>query len=62
MSTMVQAAWGLLLSRYSGEKDVVFGVTVSGRPAELVGVEQMVLRSPPGEAGSSIEVLSGGRA
>src|SRR5262249_12375347 len=32
----------LLLSRYSGEEDVLFGATVSGRPAELAGVEQMV--------------------
>jgi amino acid adenylation domain-containing protein/non-ribosomal peptide synthase protein (TIGR01720 family) len=42
LSTIVQAAWGLLLSRYSGEQDVVFGVTVSGRPGSLSGVENMV--------------------
>ncbi|MCA1681998.1 MAG: amino acid adenylation domain-containing protein, partial [Actinobacteria bacterium] len=42
MNTVVQGAWALLLSRYSGERDVVFGTTVSGRPAELAGVEQMV--------------------
>jgi surfactin family lipopeptide synthetase C len=42
LSILVQAAWALLLSRYSGEQDVVFGVTVSGRPANLSGVEQMV--------------------
>ncbi|WP_193200856.1 non-ribosomal peptide synthetase, partial [Nostoc sp. MG11] len=42
LSTIVQAAWALLLSRYSGEKDVVFGVTVAGRPANLSGVEEMV--------------------
>jgi amino acid adenylation domain-containing protein/non-ribosomal peptide synthase protein (TIGR01720 family) len=42
LSTLVQAAWALLLSHYSGEQDVVFGVTVSGRPANLSGVEQMV--------------------
>ena len=40
--TLVQAAWGLLLSRYSQESDIVFGVTVSGRPPELAGVESMV--------------------
>jgi alpha-ketoglutarate-dependent taurine dioxygenase len=39
MNTLVQGAWGLLLSSYSGQKDVVFGATVSGRPAELAGVE-----------------------
>ncbi|MFL6197929.1 MAG: amino acid adenylation domain-containing protein [Thermoanaerobaculia bacterium] len=42
LSALLQAAWALLLSRASGRSDVVFGVTVSGRPAELVGVEQMV--------------------
>ncbi|HEX2092034.1 MAG TPA: amino acid adenylation domain-containing protein, partial [Longimicrobiaceae bacterium] len=41
-ATVVQGAWALLLSRYSGEEDVVFGATVSGRPAELDGVERMV--------------------
>ncbi|MCT9935398.1 condensation domain-containing protein, partial [Planotetraspora sp. A-T 1434] len=42
LNTIVQGAWGLLLSRYSGENDVVFGTTVSGRPAELPGVESMI--------------------
>ncbi len=42
MNTIVQGAWALLLSRYSGRGDVVFGTTVSGRPAELAGVESMV--------------------
>ncbi|MET0398428.1 MAG: non-ribosomal peptide synthase/polyketide synthase, partial [Longimicrobiaceae bacterium] len=40
--TLVQGAWALLLARCAGEDDVVFGVTVSGRPAELAGVEEMV--------------------
>ncbi|MEO3810977.1 amino acid adenylation domain-containing protein [Sphaerisporangium sp. B11E5] len=42
VGTVVQAAWALLLSRYSGERDVVFGVTVAGRPAELAGMESIV--------------------
>jgi len=42
LSTLVQAAWALLLSYYSGEDDVVYGATVSGRPADLAGVETMV--------------------
>ena len=42
LNTMVQGAWALLLSRYSGSEDVVFGATVSGRPANLAGVEEMV--------------------
>ncbi|WP_353737207.1 SDR family NAD(P)-dependent oxidoreductase [Moorena sp. SIO3B2] len=42
IATLVNAAWALLLSRYSGESEVLFGVTVSGRPANLLGVENMV--------------------
>ncbi|HXQ72674.1 MAG TPA: amino acid adenylation domain-containing protein [Pyrinomonadaceae bacterium] len=42
LNTLVQGAWALLLSRYSGTEEVVFGVTVSGRPAALAGVEEMV--------------------
>ncbi|WP_407657026.1 non-ribosomal peptide synthase/polyketide synthase [Lentzea atacamensis] len=42
LSTVVQAAWAKVLSASSGEDDVVFGLTVSGRPAELAGVESMV--------------------
>ncbi|MFD7841286.1 amino acid adenylation domain-containing protein, partial [Streptomyces sp. NPDC059761] len=42
MSTLVQAAWGMLLARTTGRDDVVFGMTVSGRPPELPGVERMV--------------------
>jgi acyl carrier protein len=42
MNTVVQGIWGLLLSLYSGRDDVVFGVTVSGRPAELENVESMI--------------------
>ena len=40
--TMMQAAWALLLSRYSGHEDVLFGMIVSGRPPELRAVETMV--------------------
>ena len=39
---MVQAAWALLLSRYCGEEDVLFGTTVSGRSAQLPGIERML--------------------
>ncbi|WP_240940804.1 non-ribosomal peptide synthetase, partial [Planosporangium flavigriseum] len=42
VNTVVQGAWALLLSCYSGERDVCFGTTVSGRPADLAGVESMV--------------------
>ncbi|MBD2682799.1 amino acid adenylation domain-containing protein [Nostoc paludosum FACHB-159] len=42
IGTLIQGVWALLLSYYSGESNVVFGVTVSGRPATLPGVESMV--------------------
>ena len=42
LHTAVQGAWAVLLGRYSGQDDVVFGVTVSGRTAALSGVESMV--------------------
>ncbi len=41
LSLVVHAAWALLLSRYSGEKKVMFGATTSGRPAELKDVERI---------------------
>ncbi|WP_447038503.1 amino acid adenylation domain-containing protein [Streptomyces sp. DSM 118878] len=42
MNTLVQGAWGLLLGSATGRSDVLFGATVSGRPAELPGVQSMV--------------------
>ncbi|MFW9085727.1 non-ribosomal peptide synthetase [Pseudomonas sp. P2758] len=42
VNTVVQGAWLLLLQRYTGQSAVAFGATVSGRPAELPGVEQQV--------------------
>ncbi|EST38512.1 hypothetical protein N566_06925 [Streptomycetaceae bacterium MP113-05] len=42
VNTVLQGAWALLLARHAGEQDVVFGATVSGRPAELAGAESMV--------------------
>ncbi len=42
LNTIFQGAWAILLSRYSGENDIVFGGVVSGRPSTLEGVESMV--------------------
>ncbi|BAY99584.1 amino acid adenylation domain protein [Tolypothrix tenuis PCC 7101] len=42
VNTLVQGAWAILLSRYSGEEDVVFGATSAGRPPALVGSDAMV--------------------
>jgi amino acid adenylation domain-containing protein/FkbM family methyltransferase len=42
LNTLIQGAWALLLSRYSGDETVVFGTTVSGRPTDVVGAESMI--------------------
>lgn len=42
ISTLVQMAWATTLSAFTGRGDVTFGVTVSGRPSELSGVETMI--------------------
>ena len=43
LNTVVQGAWAYLLHRYNGERDVVFGQTVSGRSAvDVAGIEAMV--------------------
>ncbi|MFV3406932.1 amino acid adenylation domain-containing protein [Pseudomonas sp. NY15463] len=42
LNTLVQAAWLLLLQRYTGKRSVCFGATVAGRPAHLAGIERQV--------------------
>ncbi|MBL8795363.1 MAG: amino acid adenylation domain-containing protein [Planctomycetia bacterium] len=42
LNTVFQAAWALLLSRYSGEEEVVFGATRACRSSALEGAESMV--------------------
>ncbi|MGE7991997.1 non-ribosomal peptide synthetase [Pseudomonas sp. NPDC089554] len=42
INTFAQAAWALVLARYSGERDVVFGVTVAGRPVSLPQMQRTV--------------------
>ncbi|HPI00084.1 MAG TPA: condensation domain-containing protein, partial [Chitinophagaceae bacterium] len=41
-NTFIQTAWGILLSKYNNTNDVVFGSVVSGRPAEIEGIEEMI--------------------
>jgi amino acid adenylation domain-containing protein/non-ribosomal peptide synthase protein (TIGR01720 family) len=43
-STVVQAAWLLLLQRYTRQEAVAVGVTVSGRPGDLSGIEGVLGR------------------
>ncbi|MBB5644623.1 non-ribosomal peptide synthetase [Pedobacter cryoconitis] len=42
VNTLMQGVWAYLLYRYTGRPDVVYGVTVSGRPEDLPGVERAV--------------------
>lgn len=42
LNTIVQGAWALLLGRYSGEDDVVFGATRACRYSAIEGMESMV--------------------
>lgn len=41
-NTLFQLAWALLIAQLSGDKDIVFGATTSGRPPQLAGVDKMV--------------------
>ncbi|MFD4949823.1 amino acid adenylation domain-containing protein, partial [Streptomyces sp. NPDC058409] len=60
LNTVVQQAWAVLLGHMTGQDDVVFGATVSGRPPQIPGIESMVglfintvpvrVRLKPGEA------------
>jgi amino acid adenylation domain-containing protein/non-ribosomal peptide synthase protein (TIGR01720 family) len=42
LNTLLQATVGILISHYTRQKDVIFGVTVSGRSAGLSNQENMV--------------------
>jgi amino acid adenylation domain-containing protein/non-ribosomal peptide synthase protein (TIGR01720 family) len=42
LNTVLQAAWSLLLQRYTGQACVVFGATVAGRSAPLPGIEEQL--------------------
>ncbi|WP_414447724.1 amino acid adenylation domain-containing protein [Burkholderia sp. 22PA0099] len=42
LSALVQAAWLVLLQRYTGQRTVTFGATVAGRPDSLPGADRML--------------------
>ncbi|MEL6488478.1 MAG: condensation domain-containing protein [Cyanobacteria bacterium J06621_3] len=42
LNTLIQGTWALLLSLTSGQSDVVFGATISGRQADIPNIESMV--------------------
>ncbi|MFJ6613304.1 non-ribosomal peptide synthase/polyketide synthase [Streptomyces sp. NPDC091289] len=64
VNSLVQAAWSVTLRELTGRDDVVFGVTVAGRPAEVPGVDEMIglfvntvaLRARPGAARTLAEL------
>lgn len=39
---VVQGAWAIVLSAYTGEEEVIFGSVISGRSVDLPGVDSMV--------------------
>ncbi|WP_281944516.1 condensation domain-containing protein, partial [Paenibacillus tyrfis] len=42
LNTVLQTAWGIVLHKYNGSWDAVFGSVVSGRPTEIPGVDRMI--------------------
>ncbi|MBE0343072.1 non-ribosomal peptide synthetase, partial [Paenibacillus sp. 28ISP30-2] len=42
INTLMQSVWGVILQKYNNNQDIVFGSVVSGRPAEIPGVESMI--------------------
>ncbi|HLP48095.1 MAG TPA: condensation domain-containing protein, partial [Candidatus Kapabacteria bacterium] len=42
LAPIFYTAWGILLQKYCGSRDVIFGTTVSGRSAGIKGIENMV--------------------
>ncbi|GAA0395145.1 amino acid adenylation domain-containing protein [Streptomyces luteireticuli] len=42
LNTVLSGVWSLLLAGLTGRQDVVFGTTVSGRPAELTGIDRTI--------------------
>jgi len=42
LNTLIQGLWGIVLSRYMGSRDIVYGVTTSGRPSDLPGADRIL--------------------
>ncbi|WBQ07898.1 non-ribosomal peptide synthetase [Kribbella sp. CA-293567] len=42
LNTVVQVAWALVMAELTGRQEVLFGTTVSGRPADLDRVDAMI--------------------
>jgi len=41
-NVVIQTAWAILLHHYTQQDDIIFGITSSGRPSEISGIEQMI--------------------
>ncbi|HLP49199.1 MAG TPA: amino acid adenylation domain-containing protein, partial [Candidatus Kapabacteria bacterium] len=65
LASVFYAAWGILLQKYCGSEDVIFGTTVSGRSGAIKGIENMVglfintipLRTQTAPGGKIIDVV-----
>jgi amino acid adenylation domain-containing protein/non-ribosomal peptide synthase protein (TIGR01720 family) len=42
LNIIFRTLWGIILGKYNGKRDVVFGAVVSGRPPDIEGVGAMV--------------------
>ena len=42
INTIIQIAWANLIHKYTGENDIVFGATTSGRPTDLYDAENII--------------------
>ncbi|WP_375491450.1 SDR family NAD(P)-dependent oxidoreductase [uncultured Nostoc sp.] len=42
LNTLIEGAWGIFLNKFSGNNDVAFGISVSGRPTDLKGADSMI--------------------
>ena len=42
IATLVRAAWSLLVANYSDSDDIIYGVTLSGRNAQVPGIESLI--------------------
>ncbi len=42
VNILLQAVWGIVLSKYNNSNDIVFGSVMSGRPSDLTGIDTAV--------------------
>lgn len=42
MNSIIQSAWSIIYSKYTGSSDIIYGINVSGRPGNLKEIEWIV--------------------